>query len=86
MTNTSRIDIKENALLRMDDGILETLSLLWIYGYLDRSCLSSKVLEHIGNAIKKWGSYLVIKYKNLLDCGWRRWRTEDLFSCKIQIC
>jgi hypothetical protein len=25
MTNTSRIDIKENALLRMDDGILETL-------------------------------------------------------------
>jgi hypothetical protein len=31
MTNTNRIDIKENALLRMDDGILETLSLLWIY-------------------------------------------------------
>ena len=25
MTNSSRIDIKENALLRMDDGILETL-------------------------------------------------------------
>jgi hypothetical protein len=25
MTNTSRIDIKENALLRMDNGILETL-------------------------------------------------------------
>lgn len=25
MTNTERIDIKENALLRMDDGILEML-------------------------------------------------------------